>query len=168
MRTARNLLTSALLIIVSAGAAFGQDGSWTAKADVPDPIAEHGSATIGDTLYLVGGRVDSACPATTTDTLAYIISDGTWDRKAPLSIGRHGLAVASEGGKLYAIGGGTCLSTFPTNEMYDPATNTWSTKASMPTPRQGHTVGVVNGILYAIGGQEQGGLPGVNLTIVEA
>ena len=64
-----------------------------------------------------------------------------------------GLAAASVGNSIYAIGGNDInLNDVGTNEVYDAISNTWSTKAPMPTARGDLGVTSVNNIIYAIGG----------------
>jgi N-acetylneuraminic acid mutarotase len=68
----------------------------------------------------------------------------------PTARARLGVAVVD--GKIYAIGGGTWIDYFGTNEMYDPVTNIWTTKSSMPTPRTSFGIAVVDNKIYCIGG----------------
>ena len=49
-------------------------------------------------------------------------------------------------------------TTYPENEMYDPATNTWAARAPMPTPRHGITAVTVGDRIHVIsGGPRPGG-----------
>lgn len=69
---------------------------------------------------------------------------------------RGGAAVASCGGKIYVIGGGTDAYNFlNTVECYDPKVGTWRKLPPLPTPRGNLTSAVLDGKIYAIGGLER-------------
>lgn len=50
---------------------------------------------------------------------------------------RRGLALASLGGPVYAVGGLDDTTCFNTVERYDPTTDSWTFVAAMLTPRGG-------------------------------
>jgi hypothetical protein len=86
--------------------------------------------------------------------------ENSWMTKAPMSVARSDLGVATVNGKIYAIGGSTQQSTgmdsnggvVDTNEEYDPLTNAWGFEAEMMTPREGFATAVLDNSIYCIGG----------------
>lgn len=71
---------------------------------------------------------------------------------------RYAMAVATTGGRLYAIGGFSDGYGFTNrNESYDPITNQWVIRAAAPTPRWHAAAAAVNGIIYVMGGTPGGG-----------
>ncbi|TBR16874.1 hypothetical protein EPO15_18215, partial [bacterium] len=74
-----------------------------------------------------------------------------WTAKNGLLNPRSGLAAATLGGRVYAVGGHNATYQAIT-EVYDPVANAWSTRASMPTARKWLAAAAVGGRLYAVGG----------------
>ena len=60
-----------------------------------------------------------------------------------MNVKRSRVALISNSGKLYAIGGYDGLKNLNSVEMYDPESNTWSFGASMCAHEGGVGVGVV-------------------------
>lgn len=158
VKTTLNLLMGTLLVVIFAGIfagqIFAQNGTWTTKTPMPSNLAQHGSVSIGETLYMVGGYTVATCPQPFTNTFAYDVTSNSWSLKAPLGTGRSGLAVATVDGKIYAIGGSNCATTFKTTEVYDPLTNTWTGVADLPSQRVFAASGTVNGFIYVISGSD--------------
>jgi hypothetical protein len=74
--------------------------SWSSRAPLPTPRAYHAAALGADGLiYVVGGIGAGA------NVEAYDPGTDTWRTVAPLPTPRYGLAAASSGGAVYAIGG---------------------------------------------------------------
>lgn len=88
-----------------------------------------------------------------------------WVKKCPMPTARVGLCACLVDGKIYAIGGGTDVSTFvSTVEVYDPATDTWTTKKSMNRVNASFGAAAVNGKIYVIGGHKgQAGFSNVEM-----
>ncbi len=84
---------------------------------------------------------------------------GTWTARANMPTARAGLGlIATDNGKLYAIGGHNDTNRLATVEEYDPTTNVWTDMASsMPTARSMFGIAAVNGKIYAIGGYGNNG-----------
>jgi N-acetylneuraminic acid mutarotase len=137
---------------------------WTdlPERSLPEGREHVGGAVIGDTFFVVGGRLNGVLKNTTwTLDLA---RPQNWTNVATMRAGRGGLAVAlGAGGKIYAFGGegnpapGT-RGVWADAESFDRGNKTWSEEVKMKTPRhgtQGATVG--EWIYIAGGGLQQGG-----------
>lgn len=139
--------------------------SWTPLADMPKPRENFQAATIGQTVYAVGGSSQS--PQT-----GYVVYDSVdvydrasnaWTTAASMNVAREYLGLAMLDGKLYAIGGANnddsaaASSSFTQSsvEIYDPAVDGWSFGADQPSERYGLGVGVVGTTIYALGGYDQ-------------
>ncbi|MFI1092450.1 carboxypeptidase regulatory-like domain-containing protein [Streptomyces sp. NPDC020917] len=123
---------------------------WTTVADYPVPIMDNSVATIGGTVYSVGGTNGQS-----TVNKAYAYDPGTqaWSALPNLGVARSAAQAAAYGGKLYVFGGWDISGT-PTakTEIYDPASRTWSAGADMPKPYAGAAVTVLGGKIYVVGG----------------
>src|SRR5215211_4009109 len=78
----------------------------------------------------------------------------TWTAHTFLNVARGGLANATAGGRIHAIGG--CTSDFSTPlasvEAHQPGTGTWQLVAPMLTPRGNAGAAAVGNRIYAFGG----------------
>lgn len=81
------------------------------------------------------------------------VGPGRWLVKAPLSVGRAEVGVATAANKVYVLGGyanGRVDQAF--NDEFDPASNTWRSRAAIPRGLN-HVAAVgFNGRVYALGG----------------
>ncbi len=75
-----------------------------------------------------------------------------WTARSPLTDGRSRLAVATSGGKFYAIGGETAAGITDEVMVYDPQTNDWLEGAHKPTGVANVSGAVVDGLIYVPGG----------------
>ena len=130
---------------------LSQPGTWAAVAPLPTARVYLGAATGNDgTIYAVGGLQQGDVPTAEVD--AYNPQTNTWSEVAPLPLARGALAVVSDNGLIYAIGGGNGASQSEV-DAYNPQTNTWAVEAPLPTARAFLAAAVgSNGIIYAIGG----------------
>lgn len=80
------------------------------------------AAPLGGRLYVVGGHDGERELNTCT---IYDPETETWEKCAPLAMGRGGLGLMTLGGQLYAIGGGGRTSYLGFNERYNPTNDTW-------------------------------------------
>jgi len=124
-------------------------GRWRFVAPIPQGVHHAAAATIGDSIYVIGGYPTIAFNAHAA-VFRYDALLDQWSSVASLPKARSALAAATIDGKIYAVGGvpgGTDLT------VYDPATNEWTTLASMPTPREHLAAAALHGALYVIGGR---------------
>jgi kelch-like protein 18 len=66
-----------------------------------------------------------------------------WSMVAPMNVMRSRVALVSNMGKLWAIGGYDGVCNLSTVEVYDPSTDSWSFVASMCAHEGGVGVGVI-------------------------
>ncbi len=80
----------------------------------------------------------------------------TWKLKAAMTHPREGVAVASVGKMIYAIGGNDPMLTESSDtnrvEMYDTSADRWITRASAPTARSGAMAITYGNHIYVLGG----------------
>ncbi len=134
--------------------------TWMSKAPMPSNGSDHGSAALGNTIYVIGGSRPGE--AILSDVLAYDITTDAWTSVASLPNARAAVSATTAGGEVYAIGGVTVpfspFSCASDVTAYDPGTDTWSTKTPMSTPRCWAGVATaMNGKIYAVGGAEGSG-----------
>jgi non-specific serine/threonine protein kinase len=109
------------------------------------------AATLGTTIYVVGGRV-APFPYDNYKALdAYDTATGTWTELPDMPTARGGLGAAALDGKLYAFGG-EYPKVYGRVEEYDPTTQAWRRMKEMPTPRHGIGAVTLNGWIHVIGG----------------
>lgn len=122
---------------------------WTSLKPLPSAIRNGEAVAMDGTIYVVGGFRSNDKPS--GSIYAYHPESDTWETMHSLTYFRPNLALASLGGKLYAIGGDRFSNAL---EIFDPAKNTWSPGEPMPTERQHVDCGVVDGKIYVMGGLE--------------
>jgi N-acetylneuraminic acid mutarotase len=80
-----------------------------------------------------------------------------WLSRAPLPEPRNRLALASDGARLYAIGGETASGVTDQVAIYDPRSNGWTAGASKPTAVANAAAVWLNGRIYVPGGTTASG-----------
>ena len=135
------------------------DGAWCehATANSSSPTARHeaGGLTIGDKLYILGGRATRPLERLNTAT-------NTWDMSVAAPMEMHHFQPVEWGGKIYVVGAFTCCFPNEANitriQIFDPATQTWSEGDEMPVARQRGSAGTVvyNNKIYLVGGNTNG------------
>ena len=114
-----------------------QLGTWTDLPALPQGRSSHDAVVIGDTLYVVGGwQLEHAAKggtfASEMFTLDLASEEATWQR-TPTPFARRALAVATAGGKLYAIGGmGSGRDISQNVEIFDPEAQAWTRGPDFP------------------------------------
>lgn len=151
-----------------------------------DPVYAMGVATLGDKVYVAGGRdltsVKGQCyvfnnllPPNPSDPFRQA---NAAQAIAPLRAPRAGLGLVAVNGSLYAIGGYTLANATTDRpdpqtlvQVYNPTTNAWLATGDlggprpMPTRRYGFAVASLNGKIYVVGGKNE---LGATLRTVEA
>jgi len=125
-----------------------QNASWTRRSPMPHARAGHAMAQVGGLVYVIGGSGPSA-----ERTLVYNPTTDKWLIGAALGVPRRALAAATDGKRIYAVGGiksdGGVSSAL---EVFDPASGAWSALAPLPGARGALTAGIIKGQLHVAGG----------------
>jgi N-acetylneuraminic acid mutarotase len=132
--------------------------AWVAGAPMPEPRTEVAAAVVGGEIAVVGGLTQSGAPSARVDL--YSPAADRWRRLPDLPAGVHHALVASDGQRLYAVGGyghpigggGPSRSAF----VFDRGT--WHALPRLPEPRAAGGAVVLEGKLYVIGGVGASGL----------
>lgn len=137
--------------------------TWTLGAPMPTARAGLGAATIGNLIYVAGGRACGApyCGAPLATLEVYDPVTNTWAAGPPMPVAVMDVySTTSIGCDLFVIGGdtGPGASEVGTTQKYDTCTGTWSVLAPMPTPRANAIAGVCEGHIFVIGGTIGGGI----------
>jgi N-acetylneuraminic acid mutarotase len=129
---------------------------WSRAPDASVARQEIYPAVLGDRIIVAGGVLSQA-PGFTDHVEAYDVKAKRWTTLAPLPEGRHHIALAEAGGKIYGIGGFSGAipdwRAHATVFVYDAPANRWSAGPSLPEPRAEGVVASVNGKIYFIGGR---------------
>lgn len=128
---------------------------WDVAADLPGPRDHVVAATLGDRIYVVGGR-DGAVASHTAALSIYDPATDAWTEGPPMPTSRGGMMAAVLDGRLFVAGGEgnveAASGVFEQLEVYDPVTDAWSTLEPMPTPRHGTGAATIGEVLYVPGG----------------
>ncbi len=126
------------LVSIDTAQRFDPDtGTWSDLPALPQGRSSHDAVVVGDTLYVVGGwtldhdEMEGVWPAEMF-TLDLSSAEATWERKTT-PFARRALAVATAGGKLFALGGMDGERKISQRvEVYDPSSDTWSRATDFP------------------------------------
>jgi N-acetylneuraminic acid mutarotase len=124
---------------------------WSKTASMARARAAAAAATIGSTIYVVGGTPSAtgSDQGSTTTLQAYNTRTNTWSLRRPLPLPRawfNGASVIS--GRIYVSGGYLANTLF----VYNPTTDTWVRKADMPSTGGYGAQGAIGGKLYVYAG----------------
>ncbi len=135
---------------------------WTEGPDLPGPRDHATMATVGGSLFLVGGYTTGLSGA--TDEVFRLDSpDGAWEAVASMGTPRGALATAAIQGRLIALGGVNDDGVLASTEIYDPDTDEWTPGPSLAAEREHFGAAVVGRRVYAVAGRNPR-----NLTSVES
>jgi hypothetical protein len=127
---------------------------WLRLRDQPAPARAAAGASLGRSLYVVGGQTPSGV---TRRVLAFDTRTARWSRKPALPSPRYNAAAASLNGKLYVVGGVRRIDPVRTASVLRGGR--WH--AIAPVPQALHTQALVSyrGELWSIGGFDTAGDP---------
>jgi N-acetylneuraminic acid mutarotase len=126
---------------------------WETRAPLPAPTHHTAAAVIDGRLFVVGGYSGGRVSWTPLRTVyEYDETRNSWSTRAPLRLARGGLAVATVGGRLHAVGG-SGDSASAAHEVYEPTPDRWTDAPPMPTARDHLAAVAFQGKLWAIGGR---------------
>ncbi|KAI9735468.1 MAG: hypothetical protein M1818_006474 [Claussenomyces sp. TS43310] len=163
-------VVTALLLLASGGAGLPtfetKFGTWSRLPNitwngVQSPRQEHGSALVGDDIYVLGGILpwNGTTYPTTNIVQKYNTKTGVWTETASMPAALNHANVAVVNGKIYYIGGmeatdDTYWNATGKSAVYDPSTNKWTVLPGIP---EGRAIGsaatlVVGETIYLPGG----------------
>ena len=124
----------------------------------------HGVERIGDGVYVIGGHNKDNGAGLTDVEWSKQDPDGflnPWRKSSPLQAGRYGLATATHGRHIYALGGLSGAAYLDSIEMAqwgsEGRLSAWRYTTPMPSPREGATAVVLDNTIYLIGGSNRDG-----------
>lgn len=126
--------------------------SWVQIAPLNQNRLGHGSVTLNNEVYVIGGAIGSS---SLNSCEKYDANSNTWTFIAPMLLAREFSGVAVLNGKIYVCGGCDRVETTNTMEVYDPTTNEWNFAAPMIHRRERFALIAYKNKLYAIGGWDR-------------
>jgi N-acetylneuraminic acid mutarotase len=136
---------------------------WLLLSPLSEPRFSAADATLGDTVYIVGGtRIggpEYGGPGYTNTVLAYNTSDGTCTQVGTINAARFRADADIIDGRIYIVGGWGDSGPLDSIEEYDIATNTNITKTTLSEARDLPSVISCGSKLYIIGGFDSNGNP---------
>jgi len=127
----------------SSSASLYSNNHWEEYSSVPVEVTGHCQVTLGDTVYIIGGRNSSNDMPVST---VYKLNDGTWTEYHSINWERYNHICAVLDNTVYVMGG----SAWESVEVLRPDSNGWVFGPSLPgTTYNGQAV-VYNGTLYVV------------------
>jgi N-acetylneuraminic acid mutarotase len=143
--------------------------TWKSRAPMPTARNHFLTATVGDRIYAIGGRLGSTFITRSSNTDVneeYDVAHDIWRTRAAMPTARSGVAGGVHNSRIYVAGGefqnDKIMAAFRAFEGYDPATNSWDgSLPRMRIPRHGFAGAVIGDRLHVVGGGIQtAGIPG--------
>jgi hypothetical protein len=132
--------------------------AWAAAAPVPAPRSEVAATAVHGEIVIVGGLTEDGAPSARVD--AYSPARNRWRRLPDLPVGVHHALAASDGTRLYVVGGygGPLGIASRLRSAFVFERGTWRSLPRLPEPRAAGGAAVVAGKLYVVGGVAAAGL----------
>lgn len=168
LRLATPLSLSIISLLAVQGGAQTTVGTWTKAAPLPVIQSEWDGATVGDSMFMVGGemkRTPQIDQTKASDELwIYDAKGDRWIQGANMPGGRNHPAVVSLEGLVYVFGGYNfpCCANYPwpygsdNAWQYNPKTNAWKTLAPMPRKMGAGLAAAFDGKIYVMAGTDSG------------
>jgi hypothetical protein len=142
----------ATAVVVAAGVvgmapsvALAGSSVWSAAAALPDSVSRPGVASVGQTVYAVGG--DRVFLPPSEAVYAYSTATNAWSARASLPAGAADPMAVSLGGYVYLLNGqsadGAAVSL-----RYSPTANRWTRISTMPTTAPGVAASTDDGRIF--------------------
>jgi N-acetylneuraminic acid mutarotase len=155
--TSGSLALAALVLTLPAAQA---QGKWVSLPPFPEPHEEVIGQGANGKMYVFAGLVSA--PVWLPVGMVYVFDPAanTWQKRKPMALPAHHLALTEYNGKIYVFGGfiaGTVdkLSAWtPIDNAfeYDPVNDSWKALAPMPVKRGAAVAATVGDKMYVIGG----------------
>jgi N-acetylneuraminic acid mutarotase len=147
--------------------------SWRERRSLLVPRNHHTAASIGDKVYVIGGRIGAAFISGGSNNIdlveMYDPAADLWTPRDKMPTRRSAIGSGVYKGRIIVVGGEFQdrfqFSAYRAVEAYDAATNQWSILPSMRYPRHGLAVGVVGNRLYAVSGDAQSAGSGAHVDV---
>ncbi len=123
----------------------------------PTPREHLGVASLGGTVYAVGGRT-AGLDTNLLHFESYRPGDRAWRRLQPIPDARGGTGAVGIAGQIVSGGGEEPGGTIAEVLAYRVSERRWVTLPDLPTPRPGLGVAALQGHVFVIGGGPQPGL----------
>ncbi len=132
--------------------------AWVAAAPMPEARTEVAAAVVRGEIAVVGGLTQSAAPSARVD--AYSPAADRWRRLPDLPAAVHHALVASDGQRLYVVGGyGNPIGAGdPSRSAFVFDRGRWHALPRLPEPRAAGGAAVLGNELYVVGGVGASGL----------
>ncbi|WKX93979.1 hypothetical protein Q1695_011329 [Nippostrongylus brasiliensis] len=121
---------------------------WTSAAPLLQPRRFFGMATVGDSIYAVGGL---GTHGDLRSVEIYNSHGNSWRAGPKMQRHRSCLGVTALNGTIFAVGGLDDREAIREAEMLDPRQEEWISLPSMLNRRHDFVLAAVNGLLYAAG-----------------
>ena len=128
---------------------------WTNVASMPNTLANFSATRLKDSIYTVGGLVNTYFTSETAIVQKYDINANSWTTRASLPIVTGWPeSVGYQDSLIYCLGGMISGGTTGTNAvwLYSCRTNTWRAATSLPTNRMGGACAMVGDTIVYVGG----------------
>ncbi len=129
---------------------------WRQMQRMPKPVYGACAVTLGDSIYVIGGRTDEEVLNTVQ---RFNPRRNSWDTSVEeLRQARANAAAVAFGGKIYVFGGENDeKSPLKSIECYDPKENRWRHAGNLLIPRSSAAAVVYQGLILVIGGSDSSG-----------
>jgi hypothetical protein len=131
------------------------DDVWRLKTALPGSYYGTGAGVCDGKIYFAGVSLNSSWAMSSCyDVYEYDPVSNSGRFRSRMKKARFRPAVASVGGKIYAVGGrfSPPLAEIASVEMYEPALDSWSYKAPLPVERAFAAAVTIDGKIYVVGG----------------
>ena len=132
--------------------------AWQAGAPIPLARTEVAAAVVAGEIVVIGGFLVDGSSSSRVD--AYSIAAGTWRRLPDLPVGVNHAAAASDGRRLYVIGGygGPIGGAALLRSAFVLERGQWQPLPGLPEARAAAGAAIVRGRIYVVGGVGPRGL----------
>jgi N-acetylneuraminic acid mutarotase len=125
-------------------------GQWSAVDPMPAPRVDHSAIRVGDRVFVLGGRNGTGA---LTSVWSYNVVTALWSvMGATLTTAVSNAAIATDGRRIYLIGGDSGGAPSDAIQVYDTSTDLFVTGGRLPSARRGLAAGFLNGELVVAGG----------------